>query len=154
MIAADTLLENLGRSTDDKALQALLRELGLMTAPELEDGFGHAPAKAHGLDLFFKEAHYHAKGLETERLSPGARVFSDVSFSAKGFLGELPHALKFTESRAEVRKRLGEPNWSSPLGVPNDRWELDDRYLTLDFSRDESRIKRVTIGLVWTLTGR
>jgi hypothetical protein len=56
--------------------------------------------------------------------------------------------LAFDQSRAAVRTLLGEPSGSSTR-YKNDRWNLEPRYLTVDFSEDEQRIKLVTVGLPW-----
>jgi hypothetical protein len=63
----------------------------------------------------------------------------------------LPYGLTFSDSRAAVRERLGDPTWTSPLGIPNDRWTFGESFLTLDFSKDESRIKKLTCGVSWML---
>jgi hypothetical protein len=74
-------------------------------------------------------------------------MFSFYGFrGGPSFSGELPYELSFSDSRAKVRERLGEPHRVSL--IENDRWEQNGRYLTLDYLEDFSGIYQVTCGLV------
>ncbi len=155
MINADEVLSHLGKSTEDPSLQEFLKKLGLPpNGPRLKGGFGDQAVPAEGFVLLYKTASHHPDIQKNNALPANAKVFSDVQFRAAGveggppYSGELPYGLKFTDSRAATRARLGAPNWSSPI-VNNDRWEYGDRFVTVDFSPDESFIKRVNVGLFW-----
>jgi hypothetical protein len=60
----------------------------------------------------------------------------------------LPFGLDFGCARARARQLLGAPFWSS-VRYQSDRWNLDGRYLALDFAKDEASIRLLTVGLPW-----
>ena len=158
IVTADELLSYLGTSTVDPALRAFLATLGLAPkGPRLTGGFGDQPVSALGVVLLFKAARHHPDIRASQALTAESKLLSDVQFSAAGlaggppFCGELPYGLRFSDSRATTRARLGPPSWTSPL-VNNDRWEYGPRFATVDFSADASHIKRVTVGLLWNST--
>jgi len=90
-----------------------------------------------------------------KQLPSGTAIVSEILLRAKGynlepgFTGDLPHGLAFTESRKSVQSRLGPPAWTSPLGLPSDRWEIGQRYVTISFRDDEQGIKNGCFGLIW-----
>ena len=69
------------------------------------------------------------------------------------FAGELPCGLAPTMTRAEVRRLLGEPEWSgealtfAALGSmpPWDRFVLDEGYVHVSYSDDDSGLSLVTV---------
>ncbi|HYP74906.1 MAG TPA: hypothetical protein VER12_03055 [Polyangiaceae bacterium] len=149
------LLALLGSPLESALIQKLLQELGV--TPVLEFG-GRGPAMdatipSLGLDITFKPTASLRDG-DAFGQSPTALVTAVFFFHAAGFdryagyPGALPYGLHFEQSRAAVRSLLGEPSGSS-LRYKNDRWNLEPRYLTVDFSDDEQRIKLVTVGLPW-----
>jgi hypothetical protein len=157
-ITADRLLDSLKKKTTDPELRALLAELGVsQEGARLEDGFGDIPAIQHGIRLFFKFAQYHGDTQELKDAPPTVSVLSDVTFTALGykggppFSGELPYALKFSDTREMVHGRFGAPASVSIIGIPNERWNFGERYLTIDFRPDYASIKKVTVGIQWNL---
>lgn len=149
------LLALLGTPLESEAIQHLLQELGATPVLEFR---GRGPAKdatvpSQGLDITFKPTETLRDG-EALGLSPSALVTAVFFFHAPGFdrytgyPGALPYGLHFEQSRAAVRTLLGDPSGSSTR-YKNDRWNLEPRYLTVDFSDDEQRIKLVTVGLPW-----
>ena len=157
IITADELLSYLGASPVDPPLRTFLAKLGLSPkGPRLTDGFGHQPVPGLGVVLLFKAARHHPDIRASQALTAESKVLSAVQFTAAGlaggppFCGELPHGLKFSDSRDGTRARLGPPIWTSPH-VNSDRWEYGPRFATVDFSEDASCIRRVTVGLFWKL---
>jgi hypothetical protein len=158
-ISAERLLGVLGKLADDAEVRTLLRDLGLPETPaKIADGVSSDyEAPKHGVAVFFRTA-YHLRNIEAYRACPPETpVVSDVIFSRKGFgggpgfSGALPHGLTFSESRDAARARLGPPSWSSPMGA-NDRWNFDQRYVTVAFFRDPTKgIMQVTCGLDWVV---
>jgi hypothetical protein len=145
MIESDVLLVQIGKPVEEPALRALLNELGVPAkGPRLENRFGEHTAKDAGIVLFFRTA-----AQPDGRVLP---VLTDVQFSAKGFgggppyTGQLPFGISFADTRAATHERLGPPASTAQLAV-NDRWTLGERYLTIDFLRDGSAIKKVTFGV-------
>jgi hypothetical protein len=149
------LLALLATPLESAKIDQLLQELGV--SPVLEfDGRGpamDASAPSFGLDITFKPTELLRDG-DSFGLSPKALVTAVFFFHAPGidryagYPGALPYGLEFGQSRAAVRALLGEPSGSSAR-YKNDRWNFEPRYLTVDFSDDEQRIKLVTVGLPW-----
>lgn len=155
---AERLLNALGKLVDDPSVESLLEDLGLSAeAPGIRDGVSSdVEAIQHGVALFFRSAH-HLRNVDGLNAPPGsAAVVSDIKFASLGFGGgpayakQLPYELTFTDTRAAVRGRLGEPHTTGMIGAI-DRWHFGDRYLTIAFKRDGSRIGQVTCGLIWVL---
>jgi hypothetical protein len=156
MITAKRLLDCLGKPVLDPEARDVLAELGLRSVTEIE-GMDDFAATKHGVHVWFMTADHLRNQPQMAELPECSLVLSQVSFVSRGpsggpgFAGALPFGLTFSKSRAAVRARLGEPGWTSPLDIPNDRWTLGERFLTLDFSEDGTRIKMVTCGVPWGL---
>jgi hypothetical protein len=157
MITAEKLLDYLGKPVLDSETRDLLAELGLTSMSEIED-MGDFEATKHGVAVWFMTAQHLRSQPHMAEVPGTSLVVAQVMFSAgglvsggPGFAGALPYGLAFTQSRAAVRARLGEPGWTSPLDIPIDRWTFGERFLTLNFSEDETRIRSVACGLSWTL---
>jgi len=149
------LLELLGTPLESPAINQLLQELEV--TPLLEFGGRgpamDAPVPRLGLDITFKPTERlrdgASFGLASKALVTAVFFFHAPGFDRyQGYPGTLPYGLAFEQSRAAVRTLLGQPSGSSTR-YKNDRWDLEPRYLTVDFSDDEQRIKLVTVGLPW-----
>jgi hypothetical protein len=75
-------------------------------------------------------------------------------FLTPKFTGELPNDLQFNMSRIEVRKLLGQPDWSLEIGGtgilaitnPADKWWLPSvDALRVEYSEDETSIKMLSV---------
>jgi hypothetical protein len=157
-ISSERLVSALGKTVSDPEVVQLLKDLELGgKAPAIEDGVSSdVEVQKHGVALFFRTAYHLRKVKGLGDLPDSTPIVSDVKFSRKGFdggpgyAGALPHGLTFSDVRDAVRERLGPPTRVNPI-VANDRWDTEDRYLTVGFARDGSGIKEVTCGLKWTL---
>jgi hypothetical protein len=154
-INADRILGFLKRPLEDPEFQALLAELRLPPEePRMDDEETDLEARDFGVTMIFTTPWPDPKA------PPGAPlplVLSDVQFTGAGydggppFAGALPEGIKFSDSREAVYARLGAPMAKAMLGIPNERWEMGERYLTIDFRKDYQSIKKVTTGVLWNL---
>jgi hypothetical protein len=152
-IEAELLLPLLGKSLEDPALSAGMAALGLapssaLRLPKSGDDFSaDVTAQGFGVGLNFQLG---APVSGVSRVVLSDIFFRGIVFSGgPPFSGKLPRGIEFSDSRAGVRKILGEPTWTAML--PNDRWEYGDHYMTLEFAEDEQTIYMVTCGRIWTL---
>lgn len=74
-------------------------------------------------------------------------LYRDGVQDHRGFEQNLPQGLSFKDSRADVRKALGDPSWSSPM-LPIDRWVFGRYKIVVDFSEDGEQIDTVTLQLI------
>jgi hypothetical protein len=148
-LAADAVIAQIRKSTQDPELRGLIAQLGLDPDKlKFKGGKGDLVSIDHGITLIFHEM---AGGEAASKKKLGQ--FTDVQFSARGyqggppFAGELPRGIRFSMNRDQVYTILGQPVAKAMLGIPNERWDHGDkRYFTLDFVDDYSSIKKLTVG--------
>jgi hypothetical protein len=147
---ADELLASLGEAASSARVRQLLARLGLK--PDFsEDPAVAVAAPAHGVSLRFDSPLELAQApLSTDRgpILVCCFFYAPGHEGHRGYRSPLPFGLDFACSRARVQQLLGEPFWSS-VRYQSDRWNFAHRYLALDFARDGSSIRLVTVGLPW-----
>lgn len=150
-LSADRLLALLGARASTPEVERLLERLELQ--PELSRRSAVAVAAPdHGLDLRFCRGHELAEstglGAEVEHVLACVFFHAPGHEGYRGFAGALPLGLSFADSRSRARQLLGAPFWSGTR-YRSDRWNLERRYVCLDYAEDEAAIVLVTVGLPW-----
>lgn len=148
---AERLLALLGARASTRDVERLLEQLDLH--PDLRRRSSVAvAAPVHGLDLRFCRGHElsESTGLDAEAEQVLACVFFHAAGHEgyRGFARALPLGLSFSDSRTRARQLLGAPFWSGTR-YRSDRWNLEQRYLCLDYADDETSIELLTVGLPW-----
>lgn len=103
---------------------------------------------ASGMYLVFTDAAFFNR----QRAAVGASplLLTNVTFASGAdpkytpYSGELPFSLSFTDTRAGVRERLGEPGLVSTRR-PLDRWTIDSLWLYVEYAADEQSIDNVSL---------
>jgi hypothetical protein len=154
MMTADRMLGLLGKPVDSAETQLVFAEIGLPPddsfPPQRKSRAASVPAL--GLAARWEPASMQREGYTDAPAD--TRVVCAVFFYAPGhenhvgFAGDLPHGLRFDQSREEVRALLGPPPMGSSK-YPNDRWTFDRYDLTVDFRADGDAIVLVTAFLPW-----
>lgn len=150
--SVDEFLQALGEAQTDGKIVTLLGRLGLGSKkikPKRGDFDIALDAPEHGVDVVFSDpSGYARKGKDLE----GVLVLSSVIFFSEGREGRkqypsaLPGGLTFSDSRIKTRKRLGAPEFSSPI-LPIDRWAWSGLKLAVAYTDDESAIASVNCDL-------
>jgi len=149
--SADQLLSLLGEPARGARVTPVLERLGMK--PDFSQSWSVAvAAPRHGVSLRFGSALERSEG-SAVGADPGPIVVCTFFYAPgheghRGYGSLLPFGLDFGCSRARARELLGAPFWSS-IRHQSDRWNFEGRYLCLDFARDESSIRLVTVGLPW-----
>lgn len=131
----------LGHAPDSEAIQELLAAAELPNArirPNSGDETAYVDSKDHGIALGFDSA-------ESPILS-AIFMYGERVAGHKQYAGRLPRGLEFSQSRAQVRTRLGFPDMVNDF-MPIDRWNFDGHQIAIDFREFGERIETVTLQL-------
>jgi hypothetical protein len=99
-------------------------------------------------------AYYRNKDAGIELVAELDEDAISTIFLTPKFTGELPNGLQFNMSRIEVRKLLGQPDWSLEIGGtgilaitnPADKWWLPSGdALRVEYTEDEISIKLLSV---------
>lgn len=150
--SSDEFLQALGKSHTDPKVSDLLGRLGLLhnkmklKRGELDVAFD---AGEHGIDVVLSDpSSYKIQSNVPE----GALILTAVFFFSEGREGHrqygqaLPADLVFGMSCDEVLKRLGTPEFTSPI-LPVYRWSWKGAKLAVTFVESLSSIARVSCSL-------
>lgn len=143
-IQLNSLISLLGREIHDTYLLDKLMYFGAkvpISTEEILDNH-YLELKSAGISFAF-EKEDEARHPLPYSVTSGALILTSVNAygaSEPGytpFAGDLPGGITFDMSRAAVAKRLGKPDWSSPM-FPVDRWHATDHRLIVDFLKESS----------------
>lgn len=153
MVAINQLVSLIGKSELDSEIKAVLASLEIaqpLRRPRRGDDQVNVEIDDEPFELCFVKAESLFPDEKTFR--EGELVLSTVflHLSAedvnKRLAIALPFGLSSELSRSELRKKLGDPAWSSPV-LNNDRWVLNGFRVLVCFSDDESRIDQIAISI-------
>jgi hypothetical protein len=73
----------------------------------------------------------------------------DPYYQQARYESALPFGIAFTDSRADLLKKLGAPKWRFPFVDPIklERWDFEDRWLVVRYTDDMSAVRQVQVGL-------
>ena len=144
-------IELLGKSEHEASLVQFFNEnfSGLKLKRPARDEWSTNVAELRcGLEFVFARA--DMTGDKVERIQSEELVLSHVMFSpvmVNGVVKNSPPLVgRWHIGRQEVRSSLGVPSWSSPH-LKIDQWGRDGLKLNIDFTREETKIKKLTIGI-------
>ncbi|WP_175719015.1 hypothetical protein [Burkholderia anthina] len=151
MSTLEKAIQLLGKSERDVAVRALLDEVNvsqpLQRPPRGEDQI-NVVIDGEPVELCFVEA--DSLPSRDDDLMEGELVLDTVFLHRPpgnaDDIGSLPFGLSINTSRVEMRKKLGQPSWSSPV-LNNDRWNIDDVCVLACFSDDEKFIEQLAFSL-------
>lgn len=132
---SDQFLPLLGRSSEDPGVERLFVELNTLTRPlldedEPEQHFDWVLVRRKGIELGFVDAAYFAGKIGPLWLSDGL-ILSQITFygnatdGVTAYDGELPHGLKFADTRSAARKKLAAHESTRHSWIA-DRWDVDN----------------------------
>ena len=151
MSTLEKAIQLLGKSERDDAVRALLSEIKvqqpLKRPPRGEDQV-NIELSDEPVELCFVEA--DSLPARNDDLMEGELVLNTVFLHRQPEKGDsagaLPFGLSMNLSRAELRKKLGQPSWSSPV-LNNDRWVIGDVRVLVCFSEDEKTVEQLAFSL-------
>ncbi|WP_155640826.1 hypothetical protein [Burkholderia pseudomultivorans] len=151
MSTLNKVIQLLGHSENDDRVRALLGELNvvlpLQRPPRGEDQI-NVTIDGEPLELCFVEA--DSLPSRNDDLMEGELVLDTVFLHQQrehaDAIDSLPFGLSMSTSRAEMRKKFGQPSWSSPV-LNNDRWVISGVQVLACFSDDEGAIEQLAFSL-------
>lgn len=154
MSTLERALGLLGKSERDDDLRRFLDEIHVkqpLKRPARGDSQINVVLDGEVLELCFVEADSLLSC--SEMLIEGELVLNTVfvhrhtEAAAMDSVVCLPLGLSMDLSRPEMRKKFGQPAWSSPV-LNNDRWVFDDIRVLACFTRDERLVRQLAFSLV------
>lgn len=140
---AEEFIPYIGKTDDSTEVQELLSRLGTTRKPKLKKGelYDHTKFLKQGFVLVFRES----EDPKTSQLVlADVQIFSDAEHGFKSFDGELPGGIVFSDTRAEVRKKLGKPTRSKDM-LRKDFWDKKGYIRTVQYARDTGQIQMVSL---------
>lgn len=142
-----------GKSSRDKEVISLLRELGITSEPELNDGDTdvNVEAKAHGLYLVFTDEAFFTKESDKEigegpLLLTNVSVYFDPPEDYNAFKGTLPFGLSAKDHQEQIRQKLGTADFQDP-DLSLDRWTINGNWVYIKYSDDLKSIADMSLQL-------
>ena len=151
MSTLEKAIRLLGKSERDESVRALLDEVHveqpLPRPPRGEDRI-NVVLEGEVVEICFVEA--DSLPSRSDDLMEGELVLNTVFLhrqpKAVDATEPLPFGLSMNISRADMRKKLGQPSWSSPM-LNNDRWVIGDVRVLACFSEDEKSVYQFCFSL-------
>jgi hypothetical protein len=154
MSTLERALGLLGKSERDDGLRRFLDEIQVkqpLKRPARGDDQINIVLDDEPFELCFVEADSlpsHSETLmEGELVLNAVFVHRHAGVTAMDSVAFLPLGLSMDISRTEMRKKFGQPVWSSPV-LNNDRWVFNDMRVLACFTDDESSVKQLAFSLV------
>jgi hypothetical protein len=152
MVAVISLL---GRSVRSAEVEALFATLGTYRRPELSGADGHdyydwVLVARKGLELGFVDSHYH-RGDPRETWRHGELQLAQLYFYSgfddiRPYVGELPFALAWADSREHVRNKLS-AHEGTRHSYLTDTWDVPGYRLTVAYRDQDRAIDRIACRL-------
>jgi hypothetical protein len=144
-VDSDALVATLGKKFDDKAVQAVVRELKIKSVPKAKpkEPDDYLEAKGDGIQLAFTDNDY-LQGRDVPRYGNADMIVTRAFLYAadgepgyKTFRGTLPGGGHVTDSFEQVVATLGPPTQvNENAGVVNTRnWKTDHYLMTFKYDR-------------------
>jgi hypothetical protein len=136
----------LGKDMNDPHLQALLDDLQAIGPLETNPDSGgvYVERPALGFCLLLKDPSRILNPLYSDRQSDGPILttcfyYSEGHAGYSQFSGELPAGVLFTDGRAEVAAKLGEPSWKREKNgrIVAEKWLTNGRSIHLTYSKNQ-----------------
>jgi hypothetical protein len=146
-------LSILGLSSSERVIQDLLKESGLTDAPRIKVGDIEArfAVKTKGFDLNFVPAQLFDAGRPATDIVLGNIVFFGPEYAKYAYepQAELPLGLSFAMTREQAVVALGAPvqSWESDGFVRSQRWSVQQRNVSIQYSKLSATIKSVEFSL-------
>jgi hypothetical protein len=134
-------LSALGKTYEDAGVQSLRARHGLTGKGPRVASYGDEPVPSAGVNLMLIKSALNGKPTKAVY---GITFYSKPHGDRVPYSGALPQGLRWDESQASVRARLGPPKTTAQL-VNSDGYVFDDFSLSVEYEPDGSRIKVVQI---------
>ena len=153
MLNIEKVIQLLGKSERDDDIKALFDELGVtqpLKRPRRGEDQVNIEIEDQPIELCFVPAESLPE--QSTQLMEGELVLTTVFVELKPQnIGDdlsniLPFGLSMKLSRADARKKFGNPVWSSPM-LNNDRWIIGGVKMLACFSDDESSIVQLAFSM-------
>ena len=132
-----------GKTYDDAGVQSLRARHGLAGKGPRVASYGDETFPSAGLNLMLIKGAVNGK---PSKAIYGITFYSTPKGERVPYSAALPHSLRWEESQAAVRARLGPPKTTAQL-VNSDGYVFGDYSLSVEYVADGSRIKVVQIRL-------
>ena len=143
---ANTLMSYLGKTDDTDEIIELLAQLGVNKHPKPKKGDldVYVELPKLGLVLVFERPE---EGKTSKMALNDLQFYSEAfGHGFSSFAGRLPHDLRLTDRKDEVRRKLGEPEVANDeMGI--DIWSIDGYSVTVEFHRATDVIRLVHVGI-------
>ena len=144
-------IQLLGKSEGDADVRGLLGEVNgalPLQRPPCSEGQINVMIEGESVELCFVEA--ESLPSRNDDLMEGELILDTIFLHRQredaDDIGSLPFGLSMNISRADMRKKLGQPSWSSPV-LKNDRWNIYDVCVLACFFDDERFIEQLAFSL-------
>lgn len=153
---AQETIELFGARLGDEKLEALLQRMGATKRPTLPRGEYNAylEMREEGLALLFQDEAYREGSKKPIGSGPlvlaGAFFYAESHEGYRRFEGELPEGLTFSDARAVVHTKLGEPEWQRLKNgvVRRERWIRPEHRILVDYAQNAGSLLLVYCGIV------
>jgi hypothetical protein len=144
----------LGKASDSKEVQDLLRQLGAKP-PKLKKGNvdAYVVLDDQGLELLFSDEAYVTKRKDLAR-GEGKLLLTTAWFKiadppkVASYAEALPHGLAFTKSKGDVHKLLGKPEWANAdPDIRRERWSVASHKIVVRYTEKLSGLEQVIASL-------
>ena len=133
----------LGKTYDDPVVQGIRSRHGLTGKGPRVASYGDEPVPSAGINLMLIKAAFNGK---PSKAVYGITFYSTPKADRVPYSEALPQGLRWDESQAAVRARLGAPKTTAKL-VNSDGYVFGDHSLSVEYVPDGSSIKVVQIRL-------
>jgi len=154
MVQAVEWISLLGKSTEDIGIKKLLADLNIKKQPRAkrDDPCAYVTLKKAGWGMAFEDEDYLLKN-DVEHYGEGKMILTALFFYPEGntigyggFTGELMNGVKLSDTRDEIRRKIGEPQakYEKDGILGNERWDFGDTRLVMIYT-PEGKIKSAQV---------
>jgi len=142
---AEGFVPFLGKTDASPEVAKLLASLGVKKQPKLKKGdlYVYVQLPKNGLVLVFRESD---DPKTSQIFLAGVQLYSEAEDGFKNFAGKLPGGVVFSDTKAEVRKKLGKPTRSKEQ-LRTDYWEKKGHVLSVEYTRETGEVQTVDLSV-------
>lgn len=145
------IISLIGKSEKNKELVEKLTSLKVkfpIKRPRRDENYTNVVCSNFGLEFVFEYMdEYHPEGDHDDGEMLLSEVFFRPLYDSKGLVvNSPPYDLSWSSARKLIRKKLGEPYWTSPM-LNNDKWRIGDLFVLIVFDDGELSISEIIVGL-------
>jgi hypothetical protein len=142
---AEEFIGAVGKTDDAPEVVKLLAKLKAPRKPKLKSGelYDHMKFPKEGFVLVFRESE---DPKTSQVVLADVQIYSAAKGGFSAFSGKLPDGLVFSDTRTEVRKKLGKPS-RSKAQLNKDFWDRKGYIETIQYEQTSGEIYMVSLAM-------